>query len=1829
MLTPVLVPGYDLTEVIHEGANIFVLRGTSQLDKKPVILKVLRADYPSLDAIARIKHEYRVTENLDLEGIVKVLRLERHQNRLALIFHDFGGVSLKQILTNKQEKGKSAGLSVEAFLKIAIQLANALVSLHSHHIIHKDIKPANIIINPETGLVKLTDFSIASRLSKETPQLNSPNQLEGTLPYMSPEQTGRMNRVLDYRTDFYSLGVTFYEMLAGKLPFQSNDLLELIHYHIAKQPKAIEKLNPSIAAIVMKLMAKNAEDRYQSAKGLLADLEICLEQLKNTSKIADFTPGRLDILSQLLIPQKLYGREAQVNLLLETFEQVSQGYSALVLVSGYSGVGKSSVVNEVNKPITRQQGYFISGKFDQFKRNIPYASLIQAFGFLMRQLLTESDARLEQWRGRILQAIGSNGQVIIDVIPEVELIIDKQAEVPQLGPTESQNRFNRVFLEFIRVFSQKEHPLVIFLDDLQWADSATLKLMQLLISDPSCKYLLLIGAYRDNEVNVTHPLIQTIEEIEKNGIAVNNIILQALSLENVTHLVADTLISKKDEVKELAELIFNKTVGNPFFITQLLQTFSQENLLKFDYKSFSYNDKGGRGTWQWNIQEILAIGITEKNVVELVASRIEKLPQATQTILKLAACIGDKFSLDVLSIVSEKLPAITARDLYYSLQAGLILPLSEAYKIPLAFDDDGDFIESKIINLESQIKEVGYKFLHDRVQQAAYSLIPESEKKATHLKIGELLLKQTPPESLGENILDIVNQLNIGIELLTSPAEKENLAELNLLAGEKAKTATAYEAAVKYLNVGLQLLAEDSWQSSYQLTLNLYVEAAEAEYLIGNFQNSDKLVNLTLERAETILDKVRMYNIKIQSCMVQNLLQEALDIGVKVLKILGLKLPNKPNKNHLLTAVVQTKLTLSGKRIEDLAALPQMTDPYKLAAMQILTLLTPAASQVGSLYFPLAVLALVQLSVKYGNSPFAAYGYNLYGAILCDKFGDIEGGYKFGRLGIELLNKMDAESLKCKVNNLFNSMICYFKEPAKTTIKPLYENIHIGLDTGDIEYASYSAFHLSEHLFLIGENLDVIENKIVKYIDIIEKLNAEVVAITIKAIRQRILDFQEPSQKRLFLEGEVFNESQDVSSLGNNTSFLSTVSVGKTILSYFFSDYAEAIKNACLTQKYQESNPGFLMYSVCNFYYSLALLAHYKKVSRREQKQYIKQVASNQHKMKKWAHHAPCNFQHKYDLVEAEKLRVLGEELKTMGLYERAIAGAKENGYTQEEALANELTAKFYVSCGKEKIAKIYMTEAYYGYIRWGAFAKVKDLEERYPNLILRSYNPTLDTKDLTRTITTSFTRISNSTSNSNEIFDLATVMKATEAITSEIILDNLLDKLLKIILENAAAQKGCLILLKENKLFIEAQQSLLEETATNIIKSTPVESSTDIPVSLINYVARTKEYIIFQDATKEIQNPKSKIQNFNDPYFQTTQPKSVLCAPIFYKGKFTGIIYLENNQSIGAFTTSRLEILKLLGSQAAIAIENARLYAGEQEKSQQLQESLEQLQQTQAQLVQTEKISSLGQLVAGVAHEVNNPVGFIMGNLDYAKQYIDDLLKLVYLYQENTPSPAKEITNYIKRIDFDFLVSDLPKMISSMEVGTERIRDIMQSLRNFSRIDSTDKKAVNIHEGIETTLMILQHRLKDRRERPAIQIVKKYGDLPPVKCYPGQLNQVFMNLLANAIDALDEYNQGRTYVEIEKDPNVITISTELVTLEELDKVVIRIVDNGPGMPESVREKLFNPFFTTKPEGKGTGLGLSISYQIVTEKHEGTIECISSPGEGACFIIQIPLETAN
>ncbi|MHC5738204.1 trifunctional serine/threonine-protein kinase/ATP-binding protein/sensor histidine kinase [Nostoc sp.] len=1808
--------GYQIHGLIYSGSKTLVHRGIRESDKKPVVIKLLRREYPTFYELVRFRNQYTIAKNLDIDGIIKTYSLENYQNSYALVMEDLGGISLQEEMARWGDKGmgKTAD-GLQTFFHIALQIVAILDGLYHNRVIHKDIKPANILINPTTKDIRLIDFSLASLLSRETQTLTNPNILEGTLAYLSPEQTGRMNRGIDYRSDFYSLGVTFFELLTGELPFKSDEPMELVYCHLAKLPPQVDSLNPNIppilSEIISKLMAKNAEDRYQSALGLKYDLEICWRQWRETGRIDGFELGVRDICDRFIIPEKLYGRQAEVESLLAAFDRVAQGNTEMILVAGFSGIGKTAVVNEIHKPIVRQRGYFIKGKYDQFQRNIPLGAFVQAFRDLMGQLLSETDAQLEQWKVAILKALGENAQVIIEVIPELEKIIGQQPPVTELSGNAGQNRFNLLFQKFIQVFTTKEHPLVMFIDDLQWADSASLKLIQLLMSEAEIHYMLVLGTYRDNEVYPGHPLILTLEHIHKDKASINTITLANLNCKDVNNLIKDTLKCNLPIVQNLTDLIYQKTQGNPLFTNQLLKSLHEEKLINYNFDM---------GHWQCDIAQVRALAFTD-DLVEFMVLQLQKLPESTQKVLQLAASIDNQFDLATLAIVHEKSLAETAADLWKALQEGLVIPTTEVYKF-YQQESGESVIASDFWMLDSG--SCSYKFLHDRVQQAAYSLIPEDQKQTVHLKIGRLILRNISLEQREEYLFKLVNQLNLGIELVTQPDEREELAKLNLTASHKAKISTAYEAAVEYTNFGIKLLTEDCWQYQYELALALYSTSAEVAHLNGDFEQMEQSVQVILENGNTLLDQVKAYEVKILSQVAQNRMWEAIKTGLHVLKILGIELPEQPTPEDINRGLQETQLALDGKSIEGLLELKLMTEADKLAAMNILTNIAAAAYLVIPELYPLILFKQVNLSLNYGNTANSLYGYSSYGLILGGIVGDIDSGYQFGQLSLKLLDKLNAKEFIAKTYMIVYGCLNHWKKHLNELLLPIQSAYYSGVEIGDLEFAGYCACNYSLSSYFAGKELSSLAQEIGNYSQGLAQIRQEPSLHKNELYRQVVLNLLSKNQNPCRLIGDAYNEETmlPLHLQGNDQTMICSLYFNKLVLCYLFAEYTNAIENADLVQNYLESLLGSIILALFHFYDSLSQLAVYYDASEDKQVFILKRVTANQEKMQNWAHHAPMNHLHKFYLVEAERYRILGEYIQAMEMYDRAIQGAKENEYIQEEALAHELAAKFYLGWGKEQIAQIYLINAYYCYVRWGAKAKVYDLEKRYPQLlapILQSETIRLNSTEIASTLhnkmpLSSFNAgatISSSSTSISEALDLASVLKASQALSSEIHLEKLLSTLMQVVMENTGAKKSALILLKDNIWAIEAIATF--QKAPTILQSIPIEFSQDIPLTAINYVKRTLETLVIDDAT-------AKNSFTSDSYIIRHQPKSLLCTPILHQGKLIGILYLENNLIAGVFTHDRLQVINLLCSQAAISLENASLYQRSQENAQQLEHSLTDLQQMQLQLVQSEKMSALGNLVAGVAHEINNPVGFIAGNIQPAVDLVEDLFHLIELYQEKFPNPGVEIEEEIAEIDLEYIREDLPKMISSMKLGIDRIRSISNSLRTFSRADTENKVDFNIHDGIDSAILILKHRLKASELHPEIKIVKKYGDISLVKCFPGQLNQVFMNLLANAVDALEEYNIGRNFHDIN---NKIEIKT--CFSEDKHQVLIYIQDNGMGMSDEVKQKIFEHLFTTKSVGKGTGLGLAIARQIIVEKHSGTLEVNSVQGEGTEFVIQIPI----
>ena len=1558
---------YEIIQKIYESANSIVYRAILKADNQPIILKILKENYPTPSELTRYKQEYEVTRSLNSDGIIKAYDLQRYENSLVMFLEDFGGESLKLLMQDRSTRvaevmPKASSFaydhfSLKEFLSIAIKTTQSLAVIHDANIIHKDINPSNIIYNPETKQLKIIDFGISTRLTEKNQPAYNIDQLEGTLAYISPEQTGRMNRGIDYRSDFYSLGVTFYELLTNQLPFATTDSIELVHCHIAQQPvppgELVETLNlrsepipKAVSDIVMKLLLKTPEERYQSAWGIKADLEFCLNRLQRFGQIERFSLATQDIGDRFHIPEKLYGRDKQVTQLLTTFERVSQGSTEMVLVSGYSGIGKSALVNEVHKPMYCN-GYFINGKFDQLKRDIPYGAIVQAFQYLIRQLLSQSEAALQTWKQQLLEALESNAQVIIDIIPELEQIIGKQQPVEELAATEAQNRFNLFFQRFIRVFTKKEHPLVIFLDDLQWADLASLKFIQLLITDLDSQYLLIIGAYRDNEVDATHPLMQTLEQIEKEAGRFCNISLQPLEFKYINQLIADTLNCPIEDSKSLAELLNNKTQGNPFFLTQLLQYLYKEKLFLYYFE---------KNNWYWNVEEIERVGITD-NVVELTISKITKLDQNTQNILQLAACIGNQFNLEVLSTVNNKSQTTTARELQPALESGLILPLSNDYKIPLlwnAVEISRDTSQISDAFTPEIPKYINYKFLHDRVQQAAYALIPEAKKKVVHLQIGRLLLKRIKSVELEDKIFDIVNHLNEGYELLTEQSEKNDLAKLNLQAGKKAKASTAYQAALKYLESSLRLLAPHSWEQQYELTWKVHVETLELLSLNTKFDRIEQFSSTILSKTKNVIEKIKIYQIKISYYYTIFEIKTAINTAFEILSDLGIDIPETNKYLNLDDRIKQQKesikLLFKDKKNEYLANLPVIKDEYKLGIIQILQQIAAATHATN---FPLFVeLILIQLNicVKYGNSPQASSIYVTYGMLLCATKIDINYGYEFGKLSLKLLNKFNSVKSEVFVLQMYYGQVWHWKEHIINIVaqEKLLNGFSKGINRGEYEFASYAAINYCLIKFMTGESLSEVNLEYKKYTNLIKKVKQNFAFYNITIFNNLTKILSQVNNDIPIVIGNSQEEEDEYLQEWieqNNEWLLLFAYFSKTIYFYLLKEYDSAFENSIKAEKYKNGTSAYLTAPQHNFYSSLSFLAHYHNCTVEQQKLILEQVDQNQQDMKLWASHCPENFQNKYDLVEAEKARILGQNWQAQEFYDKAIQGAKKSEFIHEEAIAYERASEFYFALGRTEFGKLYLRNAHHCYSRWEAKVKVKQLEEEYPQYLLEVTNKN-KFKSLSTTIS------SNETD--GEMLDLNTIIKASQAISGEIKLEKLLQNLMKIGIENAGAQKGFLILNRQGNWVIEAQGTVDNDKVTilqsiNIESINPETSIPILPTTIINYVARTQEYIVLNDAVHEG-------QFINDPYIIATQSKSILCTPLLNQAQLIGIVYLENNLTTDVFTSERVELLNILSAQAAISIENSRLYQNleqrVEERTHELSQTLEILKATQAELL-------------------------------------------------------------------------------------------------------------------------------------------------------------------------------------------------------------------------------------------------------------------------------------
>jgi PAS domain S-box-containing protein len=1462
--------GYLLEPLREDGEFVLYRARAKHLELPSVLLLSPVSSRPSVETLKKIDHEYSLEGELDATWAVRPLAISVCDDKKVLVLEDLGGEPLGQLIRGPME--------IKPFLRLAIVLADAIGQLHKRDLIHKDLKLSNVLVSSDRDRVWLTGFGLASRLARERQPLEAPDFIAGTLAYMAPEQTGRMNRSIDSRSDLYALGVMLYELLTRSLPFTASDPMEWVHCHIARQPvppcETVTNVPSSVSAIVMKLLAKTPEERYQTAYGARTDLKRCLNEWENGGTISQFRLGENDVPDRLLIPEKLYGRTSEIEMLLASFERiVSGGRPELVLVSGYSGIGKSSVVNELHKALVPPRDLFASGKFDQYKRDIPYATLAQAFQNLVRPLLTRSEGELSKWRDALHDALGPNGLLIVDLLPELKLIIGEQPPVPELPLQDAQHRFQLVFRRFIGVFARPEHPLALFFDDLQWLDAATLDLIEDLLTQSDVRHLMLIGAYRDNEVDSSHPLMRKLEAIRKAGATVQEIVLAPLTREDLARLIMDSFHCESERATPLADLIREKTAGNPFFSIQFISALTEEELVRFDY---------GQGRWVWDLNSIRAKGYTD-NVVDLMVGKLDRLSSKTQTTLQLLACLGNSADFDVLELaVQDPKEEIHGR-LWEAVQAGLIFRTDHSYK-----------------------------FLHDRVQEAAYSLIQEESRAEAHLRIGRLLFARTPPEKREDRIFEIVNQFNRGASLITSPGECEQVAELNLIAGKRAQASTAYTSALRFFMAGASLLLDNSWEQLHELMFPLELNRAQCEFLTGQLAAAEERLIVLSSRVANTVERATVTCLRADLYTTLNQSDRAVVACLEYLRHVDIEWTAHPTQEEARRQYDRIWSQLGNRPIEQVIEFPIMNDPASLATLDVLTKVLPAALFTDANLLSLAICTAVNLSLELGNSDASCVAYVWLGQIAGPHFGSYEAGFRFGQLGYELVERRGLKRFEARTLMVFGNHVMPWTKHVRAGRNLLRRAFETSNKIGDLTFAAYSSINLNTNLLIAGDPLAEVQQEAVNGLQYAQKIRFGFAVDHIRSQLGLICTLRGLTPKFGSFNVDQFDELRFESHLASDPALAQSEChywIRKLQARFLAGDHASALDASLRAKRLLWSAPSNLERAEYEFYSALARAASWDSAPSDQRQKHFDALSAHSRQLEIWAEHCPENFENRAALVRAEIARVEDRPLDAEQVYEKAIRSAHANGFPHNEAVANEVAARFYAARGLEKITHGYLRDARYWYAQWGADGKVRQLEELYPHLRHEDRNPSP-----TGTIGTPVDHL-----------DLTTFIKVSQAVSGEIVLEKLIDTLLRTAVEHAGAERGLLILPRGADLLVQAEATTAGGSIHIDLTRRQV-SGVEVPEQVLRYAARTLEAVILGDAS-------NRSSFSDDEYIRRRHSRSILCLPLVKQRKLIALLYLENNLAAGVFTARRIALLNVLASAAAISLENGRLYRDLEER--------------------------------------------------------------------------------------------------------------------------------------------------------------------------------------------------------------------------------------------------------------------------------------------------------
>ena len=1795
---------YELGQTIARSARSQLQRAVRKSDRRPVIVKRPVAAFPTPRDIAQLEYEYRLLAQLNHPGIIQAVGLASDGDRLALILDDVGGKDLRSLAVTQAP--------LELFFAIALPVVDALGCVHAAGIVHKDIKPDNVVFNGETGEVRLIDFSIAFEGTRARGDAGLGHPLEGTLPYLSPEQTGRMNRDIDSRTDFYALGVTFFELLTGTLPFTATDSLGWIHAHVSKVAPAVSELRRtvplSLSRIVAKLLAKDPDDRYQSALGLASDLRRCQREWAATGAISDFSPGEHDACDQFRLPGTLIGRERERAALLAAFEEASQGPAKLVLVEGPSGIGKSSLIEELRSAVTMRAGTFVSGKLDLRSRQVPYGALAGALGDLVRGLLAEPEARLQETRAAVSAALGAHGQVLVDLIPELERLLGPQPPVSELDAREASFRFQRTCRAFLAALATAERPLVIFLDDLHWADGPTPELLAFLLSDGALEHLLVLGACRENELDPGHPLRLASEAITRRRPGgVVTVVVAPLTVEAVVQLVAAATRRDPADCRRLAEMIFRKTAGTPFFVNELLMLLHREGALRFQVEA---------GRWEWDEERVEEAAISG-NVIELVVQKLKLLPDLTARVLRLASCIGPRFDLLTLSRLASLPAGEVAQALRAAIDADVVVPLGANCRLIRC---DATYTDAELLDLD-----VRYRFQHDRVQEAAHSQIPAADRARIHLALGRIQLASLTGGAGGKATFEVVNHLNLGRALISSPEERRLLARLNEESGEVAKRSAAYPIAASYFLAAQELTSPQEREAAPRQWFDRRRGYVECLYLSGEVEEAgvrcDELMATATDRASaTAAAALRALIYSHQSRFF-----EAVDTIRVGLRALNVELPAEPGEvqRRIGDNVSRMQQHLGRVAIEELVRLPEMTDESHLLTMKLLNQLIPSAIQADPPVFILAELMMFDLALTHGTTAVSCKNFVDCGMIQAGNLGDSDRGYRLGKAAFALLERYAPTNLDASVAFVFASFVSHWRAPFRESLEWFAAAQRRGLEVGDLLHAGYAIGLQTHRVFAVGMSLDACRAGADAAVSFLTANGMRFVLPAVRMVQQVVEQLAGVGPHAALSPPADDPLAQELLS-ARNPQFSFVHGNFQTMASFIMGDFAQARLWARFTEPFVPSCASHFSMADHVLFQALAQVAELSPASSAAEREAARlTLIEAWNKLRAYGEGSPENFAHKHMLAAAELARLDGRPIEEVApLYDQALAAAKD-GFVHLRALINERQAQYWLEKQRPRIARTFFQDAYYLYGRWGAAAKLRRLEREHGDLVTRA----LDTGE-PRPSTVASERETVTTAT----LDAMSVVKATQAISGEVQPERLFATLMATILENAGAQRGCLILRPHDggELTVGARASLAAQPG-DAAKPTAIEACDDLCPRIVRYVARTRDSVVLDDARRD---PGYR----DDAYVQANGVRSVLAVPVLHQGELLAILYAENNAVTHAFTRERLILLQIIAGQAAISIRNARLYDSLEERVAARTAELSRANETLAaevqarakieiELRQAQKLEAVGRLASGVAHEINTPIQFVNDNIHFVRDAMGDLVTLVKRYQdvqqavlsadaslEGAQELAREATEAEETADLAYLLENVPVALERSLDGIDRVAKIVQSMKAFAHPDQDSKVAVDLNQAVASTLTIARNEYKY-----VADVETEYGALPPVTCHVGEINQAVLNLIVNAAHAIADVVQGT------ERRGLIRVRTCV----EAGAAVISISDSGGGIPPHIRDRIFEPFFTTKEVGKGTGQGLFIARSVIAEKHGGSLTFETETGKGTTFYVRLPIHDAS